>query len=76
MDTVRRTIIAARAGVKLLEVVQRTGTGRPGKSYVVESRATPEVFTTDDVLEARRVFAAWVANGGEPPADVRSNRAR
>ena len=63
MDTVRRTIIAARSGVKLLEV-RRDGT--PAKSYVVESRATSEVFATDDPGEARRVYAAWVANGGEP----------
>ena len=55
MDTVRRTIIAARAGVKLLEVRRA---GRPGKNYIVESQATPETFTTDDVLEARRAFAA------------------
>ena len=43
--TVRRTIIAARAGVKLLEVRRAD---RPGKSYVVESRVTPAVFATDD----------------------------
>ena len=60
---VRRTIIAAQAGVKLVEVRRP---GRPGKSYVVESRATPEVFTTGDLLEARRAFDAWVASGGEP----------
>ena len=53
--TVRRTIIAAQSGVKLLEV-RRDET--PGKSYVVESRATPETFTTDSLLEARRAFAA------------------
>ena len=63
-SSVRRTIIAAQAGVKLLEVRHA---GRPGKSYVVESRATPEIFTTDSLLEARRAFAAWMANGGEPP---------
>ena len=61
---VRRTIIAAQSGVKLLEVRRA---GRPGLSYVVESRATRETFTTDDLLEARRAFEAWVANGGEPP---------
>ena len=62
--TVRRTIIAAQAGVKLLEV--QRGDGRPSLSYVVESRATSETFTTNDGLEARRAFESWVANGGEP----------
>ena len=70
MDTVRRTIIAAQSGVRLLEV---RCDGRPGKSYVIESRVTPAVFTTDSLLEARRAFAAWVANGGEPAASHRDD---
>jgi hypothetical protein len=68
--TVRRTIIAAQAGVKLLEV-RRAGIS--GLIYVVESRATSKTFTTDSLLEARRAFAAWVANGGEPAASHRDD---
>jgi hypothetical protein len=40
MDTVRRTIIAARAGMKLVEVRRDGIPGLLGKSDVVETRLT------------------------------------